>query len=91
MLQAARDTIDRLRRELAVYRRVLVDPRTPRMARVLLGAAIAYLLSPIDVIPDFIPVIGHLDDVLIVPVLFWLALRLVPRQVIEDARAGDIK
>ncbi|MFN8531208.1 MAG: DUF1232 domain-containing protein [Anaerolineae bacterium] len=88
MIQAARRTMDRLRRELDVYRRVLVDPRTPRMARVLLGASIAYLLSPIDVIPDFIPIIGHLDDVLIVPLLFWLALRLVPREVIEDARAA---
>lgn len=87
IVQSARRAIDRLRRELDVYRRVLADPRTPRIAKLLLGAAIAYLLSPIDLIPDFIPVIGHLDDVLIVPLLFWLALRFIPRQVIEDARA----
>ncbi|MGJ5813674.1 YkvA family protein [Paludibaculum fermentans] len=49
------------RREITVYRLVRRHPRTPRMARVLIGAAVAYALSPIDLIPDFIPVIGHLE------------------------------
>jgi uncharacterized membrane protein YkvA (DUF1232 family) len=51
-----------------------------------LGSAIAYAVSPIDLIPDFIPVVGHLDDVIIVPTLIWIALRLVPKDVIAECR-----
>jgi uncharacterized membrane protein YkvA (DUF1232 family) len=68
--------LERLKREIHVYRLAMEDQRTPRMAKWLLGLAIAYALSPIDLIPDFIPVIGHLDDIIIVPALFWLAASL---------------
>jgi len=81
-----RDFGRRFRHELTVYRLVMRHPRTPRASRLLLGAAIAYALSPVDLIPDFIPVVGHLDDLLIVPLLVWLALRLVPRDVIDECR-----
>lgn len=77
----------RLRAEVEVWRLVLRDPRTPRSARWLLGAAVAYALSPIDLIPDFVPVLGHLDDVVIVPALAALALRRVPPEVVREARA----
>jgi len=76
----------RFRHEFAVYRLVMRHPRTPRASRLLLGAALAYALSPVDLIPDFIPVIGHLDDLLVVPLLVWLALRLIPRDVIDECR-----
>lgn len=77
----------RLRREIRVYQLALRHPKTPRMARWLLMAAIAYCLSPIDLIPDFIPVLGYLDDAVIVPGLVVLAFRLTPREVIEECRA----
>ena len=76
-----------LKREVCVYQAVLRDPRTPRLARWLLGLAVAYALSPIDLIPDFIPIIGHLDDVLIVPGLVILALKLTPPDIVGECRA----
>ena len=75
-----------LKREITVYRLILEHPRTPRSAKLLLGAALGYLLLPFDLIPDFIPVVGHLDDAIIVPLLVWLALKRVPKEVIQECR-----
>jgi uncharacterized membrane protein YkvA (DUF1232 family) len=88
MLQRLKRAAAAFRREIAVYQRVRRHPRTPRTAKVLIGAAIAYALSPIDLIPDFIPVLGHLDDVIIVPLLVFMALKLVPKDVLEECRAA---
>lgn len=81
-----KQSVERLKREIEVYRLAMEDQRTPRAAKWLLGLAIAYALSPIDLIPDFIPVIGHLDDLVIVPALFWLAARLIPKEVLSAIR-----
>lgn len=75
-----------IKREIAVYQEVLKDSRTPKMARVFLGLAVGYLLLPFDIIPDFIPAIGHLDDMIIVPALVLIALKMIPKEVIEDCR-----
>ena len=74
------------KRELSVYRRVLADDRTPRSSKIFLGLAVGYLCMPLDVIPDFIPIIGHLDDVVIVPGLVYLALRFIPSELIAEHR-----
>ena len=64
----------------------LRDPRTPWYAKTLIPFVLAYALSPIDLIPDFIPVIGYLDDILVVPAGIALALNMIPADVIKDAR-----
>lgn len=63
------------------------DPRTPLFVKALCAFTVAYALSPIDLIPDFIPVLGYVDDVLLVPALVWLAVRLLPQAVVDDSRA----
>ncbi|MHB8070732.1 MAG: YkvA family protein [Candidatus Cryosericum sp.] len=75
-----------VKREARVWMLVWRDPRTPRAARWCLGAALAYLASPVDLVPDFIPVLGQLDDLLIVPGLIWLATRFIPGSIIEECR-----
>ena len=62
-------------------------PRTPWYAKALGVFVVAYALSPIDLIPDFIPVLGYVDDVLLLPVLIWLAIRLLPPEVLAECRS----
>lgn len=59
---------------------------TPAFAKVLAGLAVAYALSPIDLIPDFIPVLGYLDDIIILPFLIALTIKFIPREVMEQFR-----
>lgn len=61
-------------------------PATPLHAKALGVFVVAYALSPIDLIPDFIPVLGYLDDVLLLPALIWLTIKLLPPQVLADCR-----
>jgi uncharacterized membrane protein YkvA (DUF1232 family) len=62
------------------------DPRTPWYAKVIAMGTVAYALSPLDLIPDFVPVLGYLDDLFIVPGGIALALKLIPPRVMEEAR-----
>jgi len=75
-----------LKRDFEVYRLLWRHERTPRSARWLLGLALGYILLPIDLIPDALPFIGHLDDILIVPGLIALALRLIPEDLVAACR-----
>lgn len=63
------------------------DPRTPWYAKALIFFVVAHTFSPIDLIPDFIPILGYLDDLIITPGGIWLAVRLIPPEVLEEARA----
>ena len=75
-----------LRQEIMVYRLVLRHPGTPRIAKIFLGLAVGYVLMPLDLIPDWIPVIGHMDDAVIVPALVIIAFKVVPKEVVEECR-----
>jgi uncharacterized membrane protein YkvA (DUF1232 family) len=64
------------------------DPRTPWYVRALIFFVVAHTFSPIDLIPDFIPILGYLDDLIVTPGGIWLAVRLIPAEVMKDARAA---
>lgn len=61
-------------------------PKTPWYAKAMGAFVVAYALSPIDLIPDFIPVLGYLDDVILLPILIWFTVRLLPGHVLVEAR-----
>jgi len=65
----------------------LKHEKTPFLAKLLAGLTVAYALSPIDLIPDFIPVLGYLDDLLLLPVLVAWTIKLIPPEVMEECRA----
>jgi len=75
----------RVEREIRLWTLVLRDPRTPQISKWLLGAALAHLASPVDIVPDFIPVLGQLDDLVIVPMLVWVAVRFIPEKSCQNA------
>ena len=86
MLAALKAWAGRLKRDVVALWLAARDPRTPWHARALAGFIAAYALSPIDLIPDFIPILGYLDDLLIVPAGLWLALRWVPPALLAEYR-----
>ncbi len=62
------------------------DPRTPWYAKLLVAGIVAYAFSPIDLIPDFVPVLGYLDDLILIPMGIALAIKLIPRSVLAECR-----
>lgn len=63
------------------------DPRTPWYAKLLVAGIVAYAFSPIDLIPDFVPVLGYLDDLVLIPMGIALAIKLIPHSVLAECRA----
>ncbi len=93
MLEKLKSAAAKIKREVYVYKLVIKDKRTPGVAKIALGFAIAYAVSPIDIIPDFIPILGYMDDALVSLALVHVAKKLVPKYIIEDCRkrAGKIR
>ena len=86
ILQDLRHWARRIKRDAVTLWFACRHPRTPWPAKALGAFVVAYALSPIDLIPDFVPVLGYLDDVLLLPGLIWLAIRLVPTDVLGECR-----
>lgn len=76
----------RFKQEVSFYRALHAHPQTPWLAKALLWLALGYLVLPFDLIPDFIPVIGQLDELVIIPFLLYLALKLIPVSVRQTCR-----
>ena len=87
MLESIRTWARRIKRDAVTLWFARKHPQTPLMAKLLSAAAVAYVLSPIDLIPDFIPVLGYLDEVILVPVFIWCIVRLIPEPVLLACRA----
>ncbi len=91
MLEKFKAAAKRLKREVMTLYFVARDKRTPWYARGLAFVVVGYALSPFDLIPDAIPVLGLLDDLILVPIGIWLVLKLVPQNVLEEARVNASK
>ena len=90
MIKKLRAIAHRLKAEFEFYRRLQQHPQTPKFAKALLWLAIGYLLMPFDLIPDFLPIIGQLDEVVIIPLLLYFALKLTPATVIAACRLESL-
>ena len=90
-LARARDLARRVKREVRALWIAARDRRTPWYARLLAGVVVAYALSPIDLIPDFVPVLGYLDDLILLPLGVLLAVRLVPMPLMQEYRSAAAK
>lgn len=86
-MQRLRDNARRLKRETVALYFAARDPATPWHAKAFVGFIVAYALSPIDLVPDFIPVLGYLDEILLLPFALALAIRMIPQPVMCAARA----
>lgn len=88
MLERLKSRARALKKEVHAIAIAARDPRTPWYAKALIFLIVAYALSPIDLIPDFVPVLGYLDDLILIPGGLWLAVRLIPQPVLAEARAA---
>ena len=86
MIEKLKQLASKFKAEFEFYRRIQQHPQTPKLAKALLWLAIGYVLMPFDLIPDFLPVIGQLDELVIIPLLLYLAIKLTPPEIVADCR-----
>src|SRR5574341_376434 len=87
MLTALKKRARHLKAEAFALYLAARDPRTPWYARLLVAGIIAYAFSPLDLIPDFVPILGYLDDLILLPLGIWLTIRMIPPAVLDESRA----
>jgi uncharacterized membrane protein YkvA (DUF1232 family) len=86
VIECLKDWARTLKRDVIALWLAARDPRVPWYAKVVAAVVTAYVLSPIDLVPDFVPVLGYLDDLLIVPVGIWFAIKLIPQPILAELR-----
>jgi uncharacterized membrane protein YkvA (DUF1232 family) len=86
LLESLKDTTRELKNDVRALYLARGDPRIPWYAKIVLVVTVAYAMSPVDLIPDFIPVLGYLDDLIIIPAGIALAIRLIPENVLDEYR-----
>jgi uncharacterized membrane protein YkvA (DUF1232 family) len=85
-MKSLKQLAKKLKKETYAIYLVSTDQRVPWYARMLAGVTVAYAFSPIDLIPDFIPILGYLDDLIIVPFGIWLVIKMIPPEVLAECR-----
>jgi uncharacterized membrane protein YkvA (DUF1232 family) len=91
MLNKWREQIQQLKRETYALYLAYRHPATPRLAKIWTLVVVAYALSPIDLIPDFIPVLGYLDDLILIPLGVAIAIKLIPPDVMRECRERAVQ
>jgi uncharacterized membrane protein YkvA (DUF1232 family) len=86
MLQKWKEIVRKLKEDIYTLYLASRDPRIPFLAKVVLVLTVAYAFSPIDLIPDFIPVLGYVDDLVLLPMGIWLTIKLMPADVLDEYR-----
>ena len=81
----------RLKGEIYALYMAYKDPRVPWYAKAFIACIVGYALSPVDLIPDFIPVLGYLDDIVLLPIGIWVALKMIPPAVLAECRQQSLK
>ncbi|MEA5507548.1 YkvA family protein [Halotia wernerae UHCC 0503] len=85
-MQSLKQLAKKLKKDIYAIYLASKDPKVPWYARLLAVGVVAYAFSPIDLIPDFIPIFGYLDDLILIPLGIWLVLRLIPSSVLAECR-----
>ena len=85
-MQSLKQLARKLKNEVYAIYLASKDSRTPWYARMLAVVIVAYVFSPLDFIPDFIPILGYLDDLILVPLGLWLVIKLIPTQILAECR-----
>jgi len=86
IVESAEKKAAAVKREIIAVYYAYRDPRTGRIPKILIACTLGYLLCPLDLIPDFIPLLGYADDLIIIPVLLYISVKLIPEDVMNDAR-----
>ncbi len=87
MLESFKNRVNHLKRETYILYLAAHHPNTPWYAKLFVASVVAYAFSPIDLIPDFVPVLGYLDDLILIPLGIVVAIKLVPPEVLAECRA----
>ena len=86
LLEKLNDKAKILKKEINAISLAFTDKRTPLPAKIMIGLTISYFLSPIDLIPDFIPILGYLDDLIILPIMINISIKMIPENILDDCR-----
>jgi len=86
LMKSLKAKASRLKGEVTALYYAFKDRALGPLPKILIGLTLGYALSPIDLIPDFIPIIGYLDDLIILPFLIWLTIKMIPDTIMESAR-----
>jgi uncharacterized membrane protein YkvA (DUF1232 family) len=90
ILEKLKIKVKKLKKEIIALYYAYRHPRMPVLPKIIILFTLGYALSPIDLIPDFIPILGYLDDLLILPVLITLSIKLIPHEIMEESREKAI-